>query len=185
MKIVKSLVVILAMMALVAGATGAYFSSNARIFDNTFSSGILEVRVNGQPAITGANFTPLAPGQIGNSPEYHINNYGQPWFNGPSNLSAKKLSLAVRGYDQNSVLWDKLMIKVEVNRGWPTWQQAYEGKLSAMGNVDLLSPRWTELAPGDSQMLRYQIWLPSEDIDQSDLMGRTASWDFIVEGRTD
>lgn len=184
LKIAKSLFAIVAVAAIAAGSTGAYFSSNARIYDNTFSTGVLEIRVNGQPAIAGANFTATAPGQIQNSPEYHVNNYGPSHFAGPSNLAAKKLFLSVRGYDQASVLWDKLMIKVEVNRGWATWHKAYEGKLDSMGEVDLLSPRWTELAPGHSEMLRYEIWLPSEDVDQSDLMGMTASWDFVVEGRT-
>ena len=185
LKIVKSLVVIALVGAFAASATGAYFSDTATITQNTFSTGTLEIRVNGQPSVVGATFAPMAPDQIGNSPQYEINNYGLPWFAGPSNLTAKSLSLAVvNPNDSGSGLWDKVMVTVEVNRGWPTWQQAYTGKLKDMGTVGLLAPRWTDLIPGSSESLRYHVWLPNELGDQSSLMGKTLTWDFVVEGRT-
>jgi len=185
MKILRSLAIIGVVAAMAVSATGAYFTSTATINGNTFSTGVLEIRVNGQPSITGATFSPMAPDQVASSPEYHINNYGPRWFSGPSTLAAKKLTLSViNPNDFGSGLWDQVMIKVEVNRGWPTWQEVYNGKINGLSNVDLLSPRWTELAPGESEMMRYHIWLPNIAGDQNALMGKTLTWDFAIEGRT-
>lgn len=184
-KIVKSLFVIVAVATIAAGSTSAYFSDTATITGNTFSTGTLEIRVNGQPSIIGATFSPMAPGQVGDSPQYEINNYGQPWFNGPSNLTAKQLLLNITNpNDSGSGLWNKVMIKVEVNRGWPVWQVAYDGNINALSNVDLLNPNWSELAPGNSESFRYHVYLPNEEIDQSSLMAKTLTWNFAIEGRT-
>lgn len=60
-RIVKSLVVIAVIGAFAASATGAYFSDTATITRNTFSTGTLEIRVNGQPSVVGATFSPMAP----------------------------------------------------------------------------------------------------------------------------
>jgi len=185
LKIIKSLFVIVAVSAVAAGATGAYFTDSATIAGNTFSTGVLEIRVNGEPSIIGANFSPMAPDQIGDSPEYDINNYGAPSFAGPSNLSAKRLLLTAGNHnDDGSGLWGAVRVKIEVNRGWDTWQEAFNGRLADVRYIDLLSPRWTELAPGDSERIRYQIWLPNSDYSQESRMGKTLTWDFVVEGRT-
>jgi len=185
LRIVKSFLTIAIVAVVATGATGAYFSSTASITDNTFSTGVLEIRVNGQPSVVGATFSPMAPDEIGTSPDYHINNYGAPWFAGPSTLDAKKLILNVaNANDYGSGLWNDVKVKVEVNRGWPTWEEVYNGKLKHLSNVDLLSPRWTELAAGDSEMIRYEVWLPDTGGDQSAKMGKTIVWDFVIEGRT-
>jgi len=186
MKIVKSLITIVAVAAIAVGATSAFFSSSATITDNTFTAGTLEIRVNGQPSVVGATFSPTVPGEVYNSPEYHVNNYGAPHFmTGSSNLTAKYLT--IRKANVTSVpdtdLWEKVMIKVETNRGWPAWQQVYEGKLHDMGTEDLLAPNWSELIPGSSQIVRYQVWLPDTG-NQNSTMGDTLQWDFVVEGRT-
>jgi predicted ribosomally synthesized peptide with SipW-like signal peptide len=184
-KIAKGLLTIVAVAAIAVGATGAYFSSTATITNNTFSTGTLDIRVNGEPSVVGATFSPMAPDQIANSPQYEINNYGQPWFNGPSNLTAKKLILNVTNpNDFGSGLWDKVKIKVEVNRGWPAWQVAYDGDIKSLANVDLLNPNWTELIPGSSESFRYQVYLPDDGSDQGSLMGQTLTWNFAIEGRT-
>jgi predicted ribosomally synthesized peptide with SipW-like signal peptide len=183
-RIAMSLVTIAAVACLVVGATGAYFSSTATVTNNTFSTGTLEIRVNSQPTITGATFSPMAPGQKGGS-HFDINNYGPPWFPaGPSNLTAKTLLLSVMNATGDSTLWSNLYIRVQVNRGWPSWQNVYSGPISGLSNADLLHPNWTELIPGSSEDLRYQVWLPETGGDQSALMGKTVHWDFAVEGRT-
>lgn len=186
MKIFKSLITIMAVATLAVGATSAYFSDSATIADNTFTAGTLEIRVNGQETKMGATFSPVVPGETYNSPEYHINNYGSPHFAGPSNLTAKYLTIrnSAPVSTPDNDLWDNVMIKVETNRGWATWQLVYEGKLKDMPTSDLLSPRWSELAPGNSQMLKYQAWLPDTGTDQSKYMGDSLVWDFIIEGRT-
>lgn len=184
-RILKSLLVIAAVAAVGVGATGAYFSDTASITDNTFSTGVLDVRINGQDSVAGATFSPMAPGQIGTSQEYQINNYGAPWFAGSSNLTAKVLTLSANNcQDGGSGLCGLLNIKVEVNRGWPTWQVAYDGVLSGLSSADLLAPNWTELIPGSSESMRYTITLPDTGSDQSSLQGSTATWDFVAEGRT-
>ena len=184
LKILKSMLVIVAVAAVGVGATGAYFSDTASITDNTFSTGTLDIRINGQQSVVGATFSPMAPGQVGTSPQYEINNYGAPWFAGPSNLTAKYLALsAANCSDNSSGLCGLLNIKVEVNRGWPTWQVAYDGALNGLSNADVLAPNWSELVPGSSESMRYTITLPDSG-DQTSLMGQTATWDFVVEGRT-
>ena len=55
-KIVKSLIVIVAVAALAVGATGAYFSDQATVAGNTFESGTLSLDLD--PATTG-NATPV------------------------------------------------------------------------------------------------------------------------------
>lgn len=184
LRIIKSLFVVVAVAALSAGATGAYFSDTATITDNTFTAGILEIRVNGQDPVVGSTFGPAAPGDIFNSPTYSVNNYGAPWFAGPSNLTAKKLLLTANMTAGDAALYNSLLVKVEVNRGWPAWQVSYEGPLSGLSNVDLLPPNWTELIPGSSQDFRYTVWLPETNTDQSALMGMAATWNFVFEGRT-
>jgi predicted ribosomally synthesized peptide with SipW-like signal peptide len=183
-RIAMSLVTIAAVACLVVGATGAYFSSTATVTNNTFSTGTLEIRVNSQPTITGATFSPMAPGQKGGS-NFDINNYGAPWFAGPSNLKAKTLLLSVMNATGDSSLWSNLYIRVQVTRtSGATWQNVYWGPISSLSNADLLHPYWTELIPGSSEGLRYQVWLPETGGDQSALMGKTVHWDFAVEGRT-
>ena len=184
-QIFKSLFAIIAVTAIAAGSTSAYFSDTATSTGNTFSTGTLEIRVNGQPSVVGAIFSPMAPDQIWDSPQYEINNYGKPSFDGPSNLTAKKLILNIANQnDSGSGLWNKLFIKVEVNRGWEKWQVAYDGMINALTNVNLLSPNWTELTPGSSESFRYHVYLPNENLDQSSLMGKTLIWNFVMEGRT-
>ena len=185
-KIAKSLFAIVAVAAIAAGSTGAYFSSTATIVNNTFSTGTLEIRVNGDPSVIGATFSPMAPDQVGTSPVYGINNYGAPWFGGPSNLEAKKLLLSIANpNDSGSGLWEKVMIKVEVGRMSGVMEHTvYEGNINSMGTLDLLNGWWSGLIPGSTEDIRYQVWLPDDGGDQSAVMGQTLTWDFVVEGRT-
>jgi len=184
-KIIKSLFTIVAVFAIAAGSTSAYFSSKATVANNTFSTGVLDIRVNGEPTLAGAVYSPAVPGEIFHSPVYQINNYGSPYFDGSSTLSAKKLMIrTVNQNDFGSGLWNAVRIKVEVNRGWPTWMEAYNGPLYGLSDTDLLNPRWSELAPGNSESLRYEITLPDNGGDQSAFMGKILTWDFEIEGRT-
>jgi predicted ribosomally synthesized peptide with SipW-like signal peptide len=182
-KIALSMAIIAAVCLLAVGATSAYFSSTATVTNNTFSTGTLQIRTNGMVTRPGETFSPMAPDQVGTA-QFDVNNFGSPWFAGPSNLTAKKLLLSVNNATGDSGLWNSLYIKVEVNRGWPNWQQAYWGPISGLSNADLLHPNWTELAPGNSETLRYSVWLPDSGGDQNALMGKTVHWDFTVEGRT-
>jgi predicted ribosomally synthesized peptide with SipW-like signal peptide len=186
-RIAKSLITIVAVAAVAVGATGAYFSSSVDISDNTFSTGTLEIRINGvADEIDGVSFGPAAPGAC-SIHTWTINNYGAPWFAGPSNLPAKQLTLALDDINDepgmSTELFNALNMKIEVNRGWPTWMQVYDGPANGFTSGDLLNPRWTELVAGNSEELKATVCLPDSG-DQSDLMGLTSEWDFIVEGRT-
>jgi predicted ribosomally synthesized peptide with SipW-like signal peptide len=183
-RILLGIVTIALVSSMSIGATRAYFADTANVENNTFATGTLEIRVNGQPTIAGANFTDAAPGEM-KVFQHNINNYGAPWFVGPSNLTAKSLLLnIVNPNDLGSGLWNQVIIKVEVNRGWPAWQVAYWGNINALSNVDLLHPNWSELTPGSSEDIRYTLYLPESGSDQSSMMGKTLTWDFVIEGRT-
>jgi predicted ribosomally synthesized peptide with SipW-like signal peptide len=185
-KIALSLATIAAVCMLAIGATSAYFSSTATITNNTFSTGTLQIRVNGSPTVTGANFAAVAPGDMKVSPVYGIQNYGAPWFGGPSNLTANKLYLkVVNPNDSGSGLWDVVKVKVEVGRLSGVMQYTlYDGLLKNLGTVDLFGGHWSSLIPGSSQDMRYTVYLPETGTDQSYLMGKTLTWDWSVEGRT-
>ena len=184
-KIIANLSIITIVLLMSAGATRAYFSDTASVTGNTFSTGTLEIRVNGQPTVLGAVFDPAVPGTEYTSPVYGMQNYGPPWFGGPSNLTANTLLLNVANpSDTSSDLWDELMVRIEVGRSsGVTWYNIYEGFLKDISDLDLFNGHWTELIPGSTQDMRYTVWV-EEDGDQSELMGESLIWDFVIEGRT-
>ena len=61
LKIAKSLFVIVAVAAIAAGSTGAYFSDTATLAGNTFATGELEITAS-VPAWQHVSFTNLKPG---------------------------------------------------------------------------------------------------------------------------
>ncbi len=177
-KLLISLLTIASIGALAATATSAVFTSQAKVNDNTFATGTLEVRVNGQPGITGFSLTNAAPGDC-KSGQFTVNNFGAPWFAGPSTLAAKHLTLSATRDDASLALFNALDIKVEANRGWPTKMVVFDGKLKDLTNADLLSPRWTDLAAGNSEDVYYNVCLP--DAADNTLQGLTAVFDFAVD----
>ena len=165
--------------AITIGATSAVFTSQATVENNTFATGVLEIRVNGQPSISGFNFTNAAPGDC-KIFQHNVNNYGAPWFAGPSTLDAKSLTASAVQQDGGSTyLFDKLVVTVEANRGWQTWMPVYSGNLSALTSADLLSPRWTSLIPGSSEDVKYTVCLP-DDADNT-YQGLSTTFDFVVD----
>jgi predicted ribosomally synthesized peptide with SipW-like signal peptide len=186
-KIIASLAIIALVGLMSAGATVSYFSDTATIEGNTFSTGILEIRVNGQPTVAGAVFAPTVPGEYYTSPTYGLQNYGAPWFGGPSNLTAESLILNVaNANDYGSGLWQEVMVEIEIGRtSGAEWHQVYEGLLKDLTDLDLFSAGyWSELIPGSTHDMRYTVWLPETDNNQNNFMGKTLVWDFVVEGRT-
>ena len=185
-KIAMSLSMIAFVSMLAVGVTAAYFTSTTTVTANTFSSGTLELRVNGEPTVTGANFTAVAPGDMKVSPVYGIQNNGAQWFGGPSNLKAKKMYLTVvNPNDFGSGLWDKVRVKVEVGRMSGVMEYTvFDGKLKNLETVDLFQGHWSSLIPGSSQDIQYTVYLPETGTDQNSLMGKTLTWDFAIEGRT-
>ena len=178
LKIAKSLVVIAAVAALAVGATSAVFTSQAKVEGNTFATGILEIRINGSSSIPGFNVTNAKPGDT-KSGQFGVNNYGAPWFAGPSTLAAKTLKVKAVQTGGSAYLYNKLDIVVEANRGWGTWMPVYSGPISGLATGDLLDGRWAELAAGDSEDVRYVVTLPL-DADDS-YQGLLTTFDFVVD----
>lgn len=178
-KILFSLMTIVVVGAIAVGATSAVFTSQATVENNTFATGVLEIRVNGQPTIAGFDFDNAAPGDC-KTFQHNVNNYGSPYFAGPSTLDAKTLTVS-SVYDSGSLdLYNKLDVTVEANRGWATWMPVYgSAPLNGLSSADLLSPRWTELIPGSSEDVKYTVCLPS-DADDS-YQGLSTTFDFIID----
>ncbi len=185
-KIAKSLITILAVAAVAAGATGAYFSDTATIAANSFETGKLEIRVNGQQTISGQHFYNMYPSDVDTAIPYILSDS----IMAESTLAAKTLQLnTANANDNGSGLWGATKIRVEVrdNIAYGPWTSAYEGDISSLNNVDLIHViGLSQLGPVSNQSiaLRYQIWVPETGENQNSLMDKSMSWDFTIEGRT-
>lgn len=178
-KIILSLALILSVGAVTYGATKAIFSSQAVMGANTFATGVLQIRLNGQTQLTGFKFTPAAPGDC-TTGQFSVNNYGAPWFGGPSTLAAKELVISAVQDGGDADLYNALTVKIEANVGWPTWMDVYgTAALSGLTNGDLLGVRWDELAPGNSEDVRYTVCLPTTADDT--LQGKEAKFNFVID----
>jgi len=162
-KIVKSLFAIVAVAAIAAGSTSAYFSDTATITGNTFSTGKLEIRVNNMQTVHGMHFVNEYPSDIDNSVPYVITD---SLILGGSTLDAKSLRLSVANVSGDSGLLDATKIKVEVKKNWGLtgdWEQAYFGSVGSLSNVDLLGPLGlSKLSPLEGIGLRYKIGVPRQ-----------------------
>ncbi|MEX1112500.1 MAG: TasA family protein [Candidatus Andersenbacteria bacterium] len=180
-RIVMSVFTIFAMVAVVSGATLAAFSSTATVENNTFATGTLEIRVNGQPTIAGFNVANAAPGTC-ESGSFDVNNYGAPWFAGPSTLAAKTLELSVVDQQGSTDLFNELTIEVMTHRGGTPVTTYSTGALSGLTANDLFGASWSELIAGSSQTVQYEVCLPS-DADNS-VQGESTNIDFELVGTT-
>lgn len=180
--ILKSLAVIAAVASVSGGATWAYFSSSAQVTDNTFATGTLEIRVNGQPTKAGFTANNMAPGdcKVG---QFDVQNYGQPWFAGPSTLTAKTLNISTNDFTGDSGLCNALTVKIEKCAG--PCETAYStGPLNGVSNANLLMSWYGGgLIAGSSITTKYEVCLPNNG-DQSALQGKSCVFDFVMEGKT-
>ncbi len=185
MKIIKSLAVVVAVAAMTGGATYSYFSSKAVITNNTFATGNIQVRVDGEQSKAGFVFDKAVPGDCKEG-EYTVQNYGAPWFGGPSTVSAKTLIMSIdEASDSHSDLYDALEIDLQKCAG--TCEPIVTGSAlsSVKDNNILMSWYATDgLIPGSSETIKYKVCLPETGTDQHDLQGRTAKFDFTFEGRS-
>lgn len=184
-RILISVMTIAVVGATAVGATNAVFTSQATVQNNTFSSGVLEVKVNGQSTLPGITFGNAAPGDCVRG-QFAVNNLGHDetssnnWAGGRSTLSAKSLKIsAIKGEGSNAQLYDKLNVKIGTNRNLPTPVTVFDGKLKNLTSGDLLAPNWTELNPGQSQAVSYEACLPV-DADNT-YQGLSAKFDFLIE----
>lgn len=197
LRIAKSLITILAVAAIAIGATGAYFTDRAVIVGNTFSTGVLEIRVNGQPTRAGFNYPNAVPG-ASVTYTFGINNFGPPWFpSGPSTLPAKDLLATVANQTGDVDLYNALTAKLYANAGWSGCSNpgvafvpgkgctVYNGLLSGINQADILrATQWgahPDLIPGNSFSMWLEVELPDTGGDQSALMGKSTMFDLNID----
>ena len=178
--IIKSLVIVVAVAAVASVATWAYFSSTATVDYNTFATGVLEVRVNGQSAISGFSATNMAPGDCKGG-SFTVMNYGAPWFGGPSTLTAKELVISAENMTGDTDLCDALTVEVENCSG--SCETAYSaGTLAGLSDTDLLMSWYSGgLIAGSSETINYDVCLPDTGGDQNDLQSDSCEFDFVVD----
>ncbi len=184
LRIIKSLLVISVVAAVGVGATGAYFSDTATITGNTFATGKLEIRIDGMQTIHGMHFVNEYPSDIDNSVPYVISN---SLFIGGSTLNAKTLQLSTTNVSGDPGLLAATKIKVEVKRLLGgSWQDAGTYPVGSLNNVDLIHAPLglADLSPLEGIALRYKIGVPETGVNQNELMQKSISWDFAIEGRT-
>ncbi|MCX6806657.1 MAG: TasA family protein, partial [Candidatus Berkelbacteria bacterium] len=148
MKILKSVFVVLAMVAMITGATNAIFSSTASVNSNTFATGSLEIRIDEAVSIPGFSVENAAPGIV-QSGQFVINNYGQPHFTGSSTLPAKSLKISAVGTGvtpDSTYLYNNLDVIVKSTVGWNE-TTVFTGKLKDLVNKEILLPG-NQLATG-------------------------------------
>src|SRR3989344_5643339 len=139
---------------------------------------LLEIGLNGQESLGGFTFSNAAPGDC-KTGQFGVNNFGAPWFAGPSTLAAKELVISYLYQQGDTPLYELLTAKIEANRGWPIRMLVYNGLLKDLSEADLLTPNWTELAAANSEDVFYEICLPvSAD---NSVMGKSATFDFLVD----
>ncbi|HLN18617.1 MAG TPA: TasA family protein [Patescibacteria group bacterium] len=195
--IAKSLVIIVAVAAVASFATYAYFSSQASVVNNTFSTGTLEVRANGQTQLQGMTFNDMAPGTCKNG-TFDVQNYGNPYFpTGSSTLDIKELAINVTNVGGDYNLRTALTLSLYANAGWSGCSnsgvsfvagkgcQIYAGQLlTAAPERDVLEyTQWgsqATLAPGHSVTINYEVCLPNTSSAQNYLQGKTADFDFGI-----
>jgi len=178
MKILKSLVIVLAMVALVAGATSSVFTSQATVNDNTFATGTLEIRINGQASIPGFTVANAIPGTC-KTGQFDLQNYGPPWFGGPSTLSAKVLTMSAVMDSGDADLYNALTIHMTKSAG-PA-EDIWNGDLSALVAKDALMSWYHPggLIAGSSETINYEVCLPIDA--GNSLQGMSTTFDFVAD----
>jgi predicted ribosomally synthesized peptide with SipW-like signal peptide len=194
-KILASLAIIVAVSSVAVGATKAYFTDQANLDNNTFATGILEIRLDGQEVLPGLSVTAAAPGTQGEK-IFTLSNYGPPHFGGPSTLDAKGLTVSVANATGDSGLYSALWAKLYANADWGGCSNpgtnpyvagkgctVYNGLLSALSNEDILmATQWglhPVLAHGNSFTMTLDIELPETHTDQGALMGKSTTFDLL------
>lgn len=198
LNIVKSLIVVFALLAMTAGATRAVFTSQASVAGNTFATGTLEIRVNNGSAVTGLNFDKAAPGDVVTK-SFTLQNYGPPWYSaGASTLAAKEIIPAVANISGDPDLFNALQARLYANAGWSGCSNSatnpfvfkkgctvYNGPLSGLtgtSSQDVLhATQWgaqASLEAGNSLSMILEVELPVTAGD--DLQSKSTSFDLTM-----
>lgn len=191
--IIKSAATILAVAVMAAGATYSIFSSQATVTGNTFSTGVLEIWVNGGPTTTGMNVSNAAPGDIGTK-VFTLSNANAANFGGTSTLPAKEIAPKAIRTSGDTSLYNTLNAKLYANAGWGGCSnavpfvsgkgcQVFSGHLHDLNGSaaqDILhATQWgthPDLPAGWSLTMTLDVELPVSA--PSSLMGKTTTFDL-------
>jgi len=163
LRIAKSLITILAVATIAAGATGAYFNDNITVPGNTFSSGSLDIVWSGSASspITLAN---MEPGVWYGDQAWPGGDYKLGVFNHTINST---MAAKYRFRESNTagpLLYSKINVKVYRYEGGGVWVNCYKGALSGMLIDPALVPVMGNLPVGNSHDWKFAFQLdPSAD----------------------
>ena len=174
LRIAKSLITIVAVAAIAVGVTSAYFTDQAVVTNNTFSTGVLEIGASGNAWTDVTVAGNMKPGDTINK-TFTVINDGAPFYGGPSTLSGK-LFISAPYASGSGDLYNNVWVKVTRMQ----WGEAvvYEGWLNGLVGVDgqaILQPGWT-------QEYKFEITLPVSAGDS--LQGLTSTFNFVVDATT-
>jgi len=186
MKILKSLVIVVAMAALVGGATNAYFTASYTVSGNTFSTGTMEFDIRQTNADTQHlpfSFTGMLPGQVGED-QFNVFNH--------ANSSEMKYRLYFTPTAGNPIPWDK--IKFEAYKcnwfgpppasscgSWPGspnaegWVKDFDGSSEV---TSIVSP--ATIDPNNSHVWKFKFWL--DESAGNAYKNTTAIFDIVGQG---
>lgn len=178
MKILKSLVIVVAMVAMVTGATSSIFTSQATVAGNTFATGTLEIRIDGLASIPGFTVENAIPGTC-KTGQFTLENYGPPWFAGPSTVSAKVLTMSAVKTAGDLDLYNALTIHMTKTAG--SSEDIWNSDLYSLTNRDALMSWYHPggLIAGSSETINYEVCLPLSA--GNDLQGKSTTFDFVAD----
>lgn len=197
-KLYLSIATLVAAIGAVSVATWAYFKDTAVLASNTYATGVLEIRLNGQESLPGFSVSNAYPSLVA-SKVFTLSNYGLPYFpSGPSTLDAKGLTASAAMTSGDSDLYDALTARLYANAGWSGCSnggvafvagkgcEVYNGPLSGLTQADILNAtQWgshPSLVPGNSFTMTFEVELPETYTDQGALMGKSTTFDLNVDG---
>lgn len=173
-RIAMSLVTIAAVACLVVGATGAWFTDQATVTGNTFSTGVLDIDASGSAWNNVTIAGNMKPGDTINK-TFTVINKNQANFGGNSTLSGK-LSISTPYASGSGDLYNYMKAKVTRMQ----WGQVvvFDGWLRDINGVDgqaILQPGW-------SQEYKVELTLPADA--GNGYEGLTSTFNFVVDATT-
>lgn len=158
--ILKSLVIVVAMVAVVAGATSAFFSDRKSIAGNTFSTGNIELSIN-HGELKPWNVSNFAPGYTTTWEYASVTNVGS---------IAGNLTITAPQTGGNTNLYNALNIEVRLNSS--SGPQLYNGPVKDLNFS-------TPLNAGETKTSYQRVYLPNTDGDQNYLQSLSTTFDEV------
>jgi predicted ribosomally synthesized peptide with SipW-like signal peptide len=183
-RIAKSLFAIVAVATIAAGSTSAYFSDQITVAGNTFSSGTLDLKVNGSDTASAiyhsTNLHPLGVTGWGTAPD--VAPYvGDATLKNDGSIAGHAwmeiTNVVVTGGNGDGSLANR--IKPSIAKNGPTYGTIISGlslnALSAMGKIDI-----KDLAPAETISVgAYLLWPDSTPAVDNLAQGQTVTFTVV------